>query len=143
MINLRKFTSESLAFVLVAAASLATPACDHGNGGNGGSGGTGGGGGGGSGGGGNGGGGGGGGGGGNPPPTECTGDESDAPAMALDFANNLLPSPSAPGNLTAANAPQIVVFGWDDVENDAGIAFVNTLLGGIKNPDNSKGGATL
>src|SRR5437763_14189511 len=111
MINLRKLSSESLAFVLVAAASLTLPACDHGNGGNngnGGSGGSGGGGNGGSGGGGSG----GGGGGGAPPPT-CTGDDSDAPATPLDFANNLLPSPAAPGSLTTANAPQIIVFGWD------------------------------
>src|SRR5690242_4308879 len=62
-------------------------------------------------------------GGGETPPPECGGDAVDAPAQALDFANNLLASPSPPGNLTPTNAPQIVVFGWDDVENDAGIAF--------------------
>src|SRR4051812_42779619 len=123
---------KALVFVGVAAVSLS--ACDSSNAGNGGDGG----------GGGNGGdgGGGGGGGGGAPPPT-CAGDAVDAPADPLDFTNNVIASPSAPGNLTAANAPQIIVFGFDDVENDAGIAFVNQLLAGVKNPDGSKGSCTL
>jgi hypothetical protein len=134
MTNLRKQTSRCFPLFLVAAAALVVSACDHGNGGNGGNGGGGGGG--------NGGGAGGGGGGGAPPP-DCTGDGTDAPATPLDFANNLIASPSAPGNLAPANAPQIIVFGWDDVESDAGIAFVNTLLGGITNPDGGKGGANV
>src|SRR5256885_1178025 len=109
MTNLRNLSSCCFAFVLVAAASLATPACDHNPGtGGGGNGGTGGGGNGGGGGGGS-----GGGGGGGAPPVDCTSDDSDATATTLDFANNLLPSPSAPGSLTPANAPQLVVFGWE------------------------------
>ena len=35
----------------------------------------------------------------------------------LDFSKNLIASPAPPGNLTAQNAPQIVVFGWDDIES--------------------------
>jgi hypothetical protein len=41
-------------------------------------------------------------------------------------------------DLTPANAPQIVVFGWDDVENRPGVEFVNSLIGGITNPDGKK-----
>src|SRR4051794_21029912 len=108
MTNLRNQMSACLALVFVAAAALALSACDTSNGGNGGGGGGGDGGSGGAAGG-------GGGGGGAPPPT-CAGDPTDAPAQPLDFTNNLIASPSAPGNLTPANAPQIIVFGWDDVE---------------------------
>ena len=75
--------------------------------------------------------------------TACGGTATDAPADALDFANNLIASPAPPGNLAPANAPQIVVFGWDDVESQAGIAFVNQLLGSISNPDSSKGSCNL
>src|SRR5205814_4687914 len=42
-----------------------------------------------------------------------------------------------------ANAPQIVVFGWDDVENAPGIMFVNSLLGGLTNPNKTKASTTL
>jgi hypothetical protein len=135
MIDSRRRTFRCFPLLLVAAAALVVSACDHDNGGTGGNGGAGGGGGGGNGG--------GGGGGGGAPPPDCTGDGTDAPADPLDFTNNLIASPSAPGNLAPANAPQIVVFGFDDVENADGIAFVNTLLGGITNPDGKKGGATL
>src|SRR6202022_2350113 len=55
-------------------------------------------------------------------------------------SNNLIASPSPPGQLSPQNAPQIVVFGFDDVENTQGVAFVNAFLGGITNPDSSKGG---
>jgi hypothetical protein len=78
-----------------------------------------------------------------PPPPTCGGDSTDAPAQALDFTNNLLASPAPPGDLTPANTPQIVVFGWDDIESAAGVSFVNQLLGGITNPDSSKGGANV
>src|SRR6478735_9107588 len=131
MIDSRRRTFRCFPLLLVAAAALVVSACDHDNGGTGGNGGAGGGGGGGNGG--------GGGGGGGAPPPDCTGDGTDAPADPLDFTNNLIASPSAPGNLAPANAPQIVVFGFDDVENADGIAFVNTLLGGITNPDGKKG----
>ena len=134
MINVRNQMSACLALVFVGAAALALSACNSSNGGNGGGGDGGGGGGGNAGG--------GGGGGGAPPPT-CAGDATDAPANPLDFTNNLVASPSAPGNLTPANAPQIIVFGWDDVESDAGIAFVNQLLASVKNPDGSKAGCNL
>jgi hypothetical protein len=112
------------------AAALPLVACN--NGGNGGNGGDGGGGNAG-----------GGGGGGSPPPTCSDDNSSDATADPLDFANNLIASPAPPGDLTPASAPQIVVFGWDDVENSDGIAFVNQLLASITNPDSTKGGATL
>src|SRR3954466_14961666 len=52
-----------------------------------------------------------------PPPVKCGGGSDDADAKDLDFANNLIASPAPPGNLDAANAPQIVVFGFDDVES--------------------------
>src|SRR5438270_370501 len=100
MINVRKQMSACSALVLVAAAALALSACNTSNGGNGGGGGAGGGGSGGDGGGG------GGGGGGAPPPT-CAGDAVDAPAQPLDFTNNLIASPSAPGNLTPANHAEL------------------------------------
>jgi hypothetical protein len=78
-----------------------------------------------------------------PPPVQCTGSADDTKADPLDFANDLLASPAPPGNLPPENAPQIVVFGWDDVESQAGIAFVNELLGGITNPNSSKGSCNL
>jgi hypothetical protein len=78
-----------------------------------------------------------------PPPVQCGGDTTDATAATLDFANNQIPSPAPPGNLDPKNAPQIVVFGWDDVESDVGINFVNSLLGSIKNPNGSKGSCNL
>ncbi|HEY2515126.1 MAG TPA: hypothetical protein VGI39_29875 [Polyangiaceae bacterium] len=71
------------------------------------------------------------------PPPACGGAASDAPAQNLDFSNNLVASPSPPGNLTAANAPMIVVFGWDDIESAAATAFLDTIFGGGKNPDGS------
>jgi hypothetical protein len=43
-------------------------------------------------------------------------------------------SPAPPGDLSPANAPQIVVFGWDDIESLPGVQFVTTLLGSVKNP---------
>ena len=77
------------------------------------------------------------------PVATCSGDSKDAPGGALDFANNLIPSPAPPGNLSPDNAPQIVVFGWDDVESQAGITFVNSLLGSLSNPDSTKGSCNL
>jgi hypothetical protein len=77
------------------------------------------------------------------PPASCMAPATDATAEALTFVNNQLASPSPPGTLTTANAPQIVVFGWDDVENAPGMAFVNQLIGGITNPDGTKGNTTL
>jgi hypothetical protein len=70
----------------------------------------------------------------------CAGAAADAPAAGLDFSNNLIASPAPPGNLTPQNAPQIVVFGFDDIENTQGVAFVNGFLGGLTNPNATKGG---
>jgi hypothetical protein len=77
------------------------------------------------------------------PPVVCGGTVEDAPADELAFANNQIASPAPPGNLDPKNAPQIVVFGWDDVEAAEGIAFVNELVAGITNPNKSKGGCNL
>jgi hypothetical protein len=77
------------------------------------------------------------------PPAACMGAPMDAPADPITITNNQIASPSPPGNLKPADAPQILVFGWDDVENAPGIQFVNSLLGGITNPDGKKAGATL
>jgi hypothetical protein len=68
-----------------------------------------------------------------PPPVACSG-KSDGTASTLDFSNNLIASPAPPGNLTAQNAPQIVVFGWDDIESAEATAFLDTLLTGVTNP---------
>jgi hypothetical protein len=68
------------------------------------------------------------------PTVSCQSSTTDSPATALSFANNLVPSPAPPGNLTPQNAPQIVVFGWDDVESTAGVDFITSLLGSIQNP---------
>jgi hypothetical protein len=77
-----------------------------------------------------------------PPPT-CAGAGEDAAATPLDFTDNVLASPAPPGGLTPENAPQIVVFGWDDVENEPGMAFVNELLGTLMNPDGSSASCNL
>lgn len=77
------------------------------------------------------------------PPAACGAAPKDDPAETLNFTNNQIPSPAPPGNLAPENAPQIVVFGWDDVENAPGLAFVNTLIGGITNPDGKKAGTNL
>jgi hypothetical protein len=69
-----------------------------------------------------------------PPPVKCSAGGTDGPATPLDFTNNLIASPAPPGNLTPQNAPQIVVYGWDDVESQAGVQFVTTLLGSLTNP---------
>ena len=69
-----------------------------------------------------------------PPPVKCNPSTTDGPAPPLDFASNLIASPAPPGDLTPQNAPQIVVFGWDDVESQAGVQFVTTLLGSLTNP---------
>ncbi|HVR64181.1 MAG TPA: hypothetical protein VMU50_19915 [Polyangia bacterium] len=77
------------------------------------------------------------------PPAKCAGGVENATATAIDFSNNLVASPSPPGGLTPASAPQIVVFGWDDVESTEGITFVNTLYGSLMNPDGSKSHCNL
>jgi hypothetical protein len=77
------------------------------------------------------------------PPAACGGPAQDAMGDQLTFTDNVIPSPAPPGNLDPANAPQIVVFGWDDVENAPGLAFVNSLLGGITNPNGTKAGTNL
>ena len=46
--------------------------------------------------------------------TDGGGGDDDGDDDPIDFSNNLFPSPMPPGNLTPANAPQIIVFGWDD-----------------------------
>jgi len=76
------------------------------------------------------------------PPVDCQGSAEDADADSLDFANNLLASPAPPGGLTPENAPQIVVFGFDDVESVAGVTFVNNLVSG-NNPDGNKASLNL
>jgi hypothetical protein len=78
-----------------------------------------------------------------PPPAKCAGPVQNATAAALDFSNNLLASPSPPGNLTPATAPQIVVFGWDDIESQEGITFVNSLFSTLMNPDGTKARCNL
>jgi hypothetical protein len=69
-----------------------------------------------------------------PPPTMCQPTAMEGPVTTLDFSNNLIASPAPPGNLTPQNAPQIVVYGWDDIESAPGVQFVTTLLGSIQNP---------
>jgi hypothetical protein len=69
-----------------------------------------------------------------PPSVTCNPNTTDGPATPLSFANNLMPSPAPPGNLTPQNAPQIVVIGWDDVESTAGVSFITSLLGSVQNP---------
>lgn len=69
-----------------------------------------------------------------PPTTTCNQNPMEGSAGQLDFANNLIASPAPPGNLTPQNAPQIVVYGWDDVENQPGVQFVTDLLGSLQNP---------
>ena len=64
----------------------------------------------------------------------CKANTADSPAAALDFSNDLMPSPAPPGNLTPQNAPQIVVFGWDDIESLVGLQYVTSLLGAVTNP---------
>ena len=73
------------------------------------------------------------------PPAACGAAAKDETVETLAFgADNLMASPSPPAGLTPANAPQIVVFGWDDVENEPGMAFVNQLIGSLTNPNNKK-----
>jgi hypothetical protein len=77
------------------------------------------------------------------PAAACNAKTDDAPEDALSFANNLLASPLPPGNLDVKNAPQIVVFGFDDIEYAEGMMFVNTMLGGVTNPNGSKASCNL
>jgi hypothetical protein len=77
------------------------------------------------------------------PPTMCNAGGADAPATALTFTDNLIASPAPPGSLTPQNAPQIVVFGWDDIENLTGVQFVNSLLAGVNNPNGKKASANM
>ena len=76
------------------------------------------------------------------------------PDEPIDFSNNLFPSPAPPGSLTPANAPQIIVFGWDDcaftgdhpgdaAENDNGMNFIAKTFGAITNPNGKKAGITF
>ena len=72
------------------------------------------------------------------------------PDEPIDFSNNLFASPSPPGNLKPADAPQIIVFGWDDcaftgdhpadsAQNDNGMNFIARTFGGLSNnPNGSK-----
>ncbi len=69
-----------------------------------------------------------------PPPTTCQPSAMEGPVTQLDFSNNLIASPAPPGNLTPQNAPQIVVYGFDDIENQPGMQFVTDLLGSLQNP---------
>jgi len=72
------------------------------------------------------------------------------PDEPIDFANNLFASPSPPGSLKPSEAPQIIVFGWDDcaftgdhpadsAQNDNGMNFIARTFGGLSNnPDGRK-----
>jgi hypothetical protein len=72
------------------------------------------------------------------------------PDEPIDFANNLFASPAPPGQLKPSEAPQIIVFGWDDCAftgddprdssaNDNGMNFVARTFGGLAaNPNGSK-----
>jgi hypothetical protein len=64
----------------------------------------------------------------------CQPTAMEGPVTQLDFSNNLIASPAPPGNLTPQNAPQIVVYGFDDIENQPGMQFVTDLLGSLQNP---------
>jgi hypothetical protein len=75
-----------------------------------------------------------------PPDQMCAGPASEAAAAALDFTNNVFASPAPPGNSDPTDAPQVVVIGFDDIENTEGVTFMNTLLGSITNPDGKKAG---
>ena len=68
---------------------------------------------------------------------------TDGPVKTLDFSSNLIASPAPPGNLTAQNAPQIVVFGWDDIESTDATTFLDGIFTGVKNPDTSTPGCTV
>jgi hypothetical protein len=68
---------------------------------------------------------------------------SEGPVKTLDFSKNLIASPAPPGNLTAQNAPQIVVFGWDDIESTDATTFLDGIFSGVKNPDKSAPGCIV
>ncbi len=67
----------------------------------------------------------------------------------LSLENNLFPSPMPPGNLAPKDAPQIIVFGWDDCMftgdhasdlakgSDNGMNFIEQTFGPMTNPDGS------
>lgn len=62
---------------------------------------------------------------------------------------NIFPSPMPPGDLSPANAPQIIVFGFDDCmftgdhyndtaqASDNGMNFISQMFGSMTNPDGS------
>jgi hypothetical protein len=66
-----------------------------------------------------------------------------------DFTNNMLASPMPPGALDPQDAPQIIVFGWDDCmftgdhasdtthAPDSGMNFIAQTFGPMSNPDGS------
>jgi len=75
--------------------------------------------------------------------------DSDVETEPIDFSDNLLASPMPPGDLQPQNAPQIIVFGWDDCmftgdhpddlsqSNDNGMAFIEAAFASRTNPDGS------
>jgi hypothetical protein len=69
-----------------------------------------------------------------PPTTMCNSNATEGSAGTTIDNTNLVASPAPPGTLTPQTAPQILVYGFDDIENVDGITFVNTLLGSLKNP---------
>jgi hypothetical protein len=89
-----------------------------------------------------------------PPPSDTDTDtdadaDTDVETTPIDFTDNLLASPMPPGDLAPANAPQIVVFGWDDCmftgdhpedtafASDNGMNFIEAAFAGRTNPDGS------
>ena len=68
---------------------------------------------------------------------------------SASLENNLFPSPMPPGNLDPKNAPQIIVFGWDDCMftgdhpndtahgSDNGMNFIEQTFGPMTNPNGS------
>jgi hypothetical protein len=72
----------------------------------------------------------------------------------IDFTDNLLASPMPPGALDPADAPMIIVFGWDDCAftgdhpgdggaQDNGMNFIARTFGDIVNPDGSQGSVSF
>ncbi len=73
----------------------------------------------------------------------------------LSLENNLFPSPMPPGNLRPEDAPQIIVFGWDDCMftgdaptdqaqgPDNGMNFIEKAFGDLVNPNGAPAGVSF
>jgi hypothetical protein len=89
------------------------------------------------------------------PGDDNPGDDTGDPGDPIDFGdNNLIASPSPPGRLAPADAPQIIVFGWDDMaftgdhqgdagSTDSGMNFIAQTFGTITNPNGDKGAVSF